>query len=187
MLAVVQEDPKFCWWLYEVLKQFTSILKALKMFIPFNWIISVLWIYLKKIILSIEKIHKDVYCGFFFFFCFLGPHPQHMEVTRLGVESEMQLQACGTATTTQDLSLIFELYHSSQQRRILHPLTGIEPTSSWILVGFVTTEPRQELPIVAFFMIARNWKQPQTQGPILSVSISNRVCCAPKRSKNKEE
>ena len=26
---------------------------------------------------------------FFFFFCFLGPHPQHMEVPRLGVKSEL--------------------------------------------------------------------------------------------------
>ena len=25
---------------------------------------------------------------FFFFFVLLGPHPQHMEVSRLGVESE---------------------------------------------------------------------------------------------------
>ena len=25
----------------------------------------------------------------FFFFCFLGPHPQHMEVPRLGAESEL--------------------------------------------------------------------------------------------------
>lgn len=36
------------------------------MFIPFNWIIPLLWIYLKKIILDIEKIHKDVYCGIFY-------------------------------------------------------------------------------------------------------------------------
>ena len=28
---------------------------------------------------------------FFFFFAFLGPHPQHMEVPRLGVKSELQL------------------------------------------------------------------------------------------------
>ena len=25
----------------------------------------------------------------FFFFCFLGPPPQHMEVSRLGVETEL--------------------------------------------------------------------------------------------------
>ena len=27
--------------------------------------------------------------SFFFFFVFLGPHPRHMEVSRLGVESEL--------------------------------------------------------------------------------------------------
>ena len=29
---------------------------------------------------------------FFLFFCFLGFHKQHMGVTRLGVESELQLE-----------------------------------------------------------------------------------------------
>ena len=28
-----------------------------------------------------------------FFFVFLGPHPQHMEVPRVGVEAELQLPA----------------------------------------------------------------------------------------------
>ena len=33
-------------------------------------------------------------------FFFLGCHPQHMEVPRLGVESELQLLAYTTATAT---------------------------------------------------------------------------------------
>ena len=41
----------------------------------------------------------------FKFFCFLGPHPQHMEVPRLGVKSELQLQAYATAIATRDPSL----------------------------------------------------------------------------------
>ena len=36
---------------------------------------------------------------FFFFWSFLGPHPQHMEVPRLGVESELQLPTYATVTT----------------------------------------------------------------------------------------
>ena len=36
----------------------------------------------------------------FFFFCFLGPHPRHMEVPRLRVESELQLLAYTTVTAT---------------------------------------------------------------------------------------
>ena len=35
-------------------------------------------------------------------FCFLGPHPQHMEVRRLGVESELQLLTYATATAMSD-------------------------------------------------------------------------------------
>ena len=37
-----------------------------------------------------------------FYFCFLGPHPGHMEFPRLGVESELQLQAYTTATAMPD-------------------------------------------------------------------------------------
>ena len=38
--------------------------------------------------------------GSFFFFLsfFLGPHLWHLEIPRLGVESELQLPACTTAT-----------------------------------------------------------------------------------------
>ena len=46
-----------------------------------------------------------------FIFCFLGPHSRHMEVPKLGVESEPQLLAYATAiaTTTQDQSHICDL------------------------------------------------------------------------------
>ena len=40
----------------------------------------------------------------------LGSHPQHMEVPRLGVESELQLLAYTTATATWDPSYIFDLH-----------------------------------------------------------------------------
>ena len=59
---------------------------------------------------------------FFFAFCFLGPHPQHMEVPRLRIKLELQLLAYPTAIATQDPSIVCDLYHSSQQCRILNPL-----------------------------------------------------------------
>ena len=37
---------------------------------------------------------------FFFFFVFLGPYLRHMEVSRLGVELELQQPAYTTATAT---------------------------------------------------------------------------------------
>ena len=56
-------------------------------------------------------------------FVFLGPHPCHMEVRRLGVSSELLLQAYTTATATADLSHVCDLHHSSWQCRILNPLS----------------------------------------------------------------
>ena len=46
-----------------------------------------------------------------------------MEVPRLGVRSELQLPTYVTATATQDSSQIFDLPHSSWQRRILNPMS----------------------------------------------------------------
>ena len=58
----------------------------------------------------------------YFVLVFSGPHLQHPEVPRLGVESESQLPASTTATATRDLSHIQNLHHSSWQRHILNPL-----------------------------------------------------------------
>ena len=60
---------------------------------------------------------------FFFFFCVLGPHLWHREVPRLGVQLELQLSAYTTATATPDPSRVCDLHHSSQQRKILNPLS----------------------------------------------------------------
>ena len=60
---------------------------------------------------------------FIYLFCFLGLHPQHMEVPKLWVESELQLLAYTTATAMPDLSCICDLYCSSWQRQILNPLS----------------------------------------------------------------
>ena len=54
---------------------------------------------------------------------FLGPHLWHIEVPRLGVESELQVPAYTTATATPDPSLICDLHHSSWQCQILNPLS----------------------------------------------------------------
>ena len=48
-------------------------------------------------------------------FWFLGPHLQHMDIPRLGVESERQLPAYAAAPATWDLSRVCNLHHSSQQ------------------------------------------------------------------------
>jgi len=60
---------------------------------------------------------------FFVFLLFLGPLPRHMEVPRLGVQSELQSPAYARATATQDPSRVCNLHHSSRQRRIVNPLS----------------------------------------------------------------
>ena len=55
-------------------------------------------------------------------FVFLEPHPPHMEIPRLGFESELKLPAYTTATAMPDLSHVCNLHHSSWQHWILDPL-----------------------------------------------------------------
>ena len=86
----------------------------------------------------------------FLSFVFLGPHLQHMEVPRLGIKSKLQLSATATATVIWDTSHVCNLYHTTAQDNARSPThwarAGIEPTSSWILVRFVSTMPQWELP-----------------------------------------
>ena len=56
------------------------------------------------------------------FVFFLGPHPWHMEVPRLGVKSELQLPAYATATAMWNFSCVCDLHHNSRQCCILDPL-----------------------------------------------------------------
>ena len=70
----------------------------------------------------LDPYYKILYLSIYLF-CFLGPHLWHMEVPRLGAESELQLPAYTTATATPDPSRVCDLHHSSQQRRILNPLS----------------------------------------------------------------
>ena len=52
---------------------------------------------------------------FIYLFIYLGPHPQHMEVPRLGVKSELQVLAYTTATAMPDLNRIYDLCDSLWQ------------------------------------------------------------------------
>ena len=63
----------------------------------------------------------------FLSFVFLGPHPWHVEVPRLGVELKLQLPAYTTATATQDPSHVCHLHHNSRQRWILKRGQGLNP------------------------------------------------------------
>ena len=60
---------------------------------------------------------------YFLSLVFLGPHPCHMEVPKLGVQPEMQPPAYARATATQNLSCVCDLHPSSWQHWILNPLS----------------------------------------------------------------
>ena len=50
----------------------------------------------------------------FFFLVFLELHLRHLEVSRLGVESEVEPLAYATATAMPDPSHVFNLHHLAQ-------------------------------------------------------------------------
>ena len=100
-----------------------------------------------------EKVCLDIFLFFYSFF--LGPHPPHMEVPRLGAESELPLPAHTTATARWDPSHICNLHNSSTAHGNTGSLThwarpGMEPASSWMLVGFIIVEPQGELLFISF-------------------------------------
>ena len=68
-----------------------------------------------------------------------------MEIPSLGVELELQLPAYTTATAMQDLGRVCNLHHSLCSAGSINPLSEARDQTSWILVGFITTEPQWEL------------------------------------------
>ena len=79
---------------------------------------------------------------YLFLFIFVYFLRSHMEVSRLGVELELQLPAFATATC--NLSCVCDLHHSSWQCQILNPLskardrTCIPMDTSWVLNPMTT-------------------------------------------------
>ena len=80
-----------------------------------------------SIVLPFFRVSISLYCKYVtcptFFSLFLGPHPWHMEVPRLRVESELQLLAYMTAMAMPYPSQVCNLHHSSRPQQILNPLS----------------------------------------------------------------
>ena len=75
---------------------------------------------------------------FHFFFLFLWPRLQHMDVHGAGVKLELQLLANTTVTAKLDSSCICNLRRSLQQHRILNPLSKARDRTCVFHVGFLT-------------------------------------------------
>jgi len=59
---------------------------------------------------------------------------RHLEVPRLGAESELQLLAYATATATWDLSHVCNLHRGSGKSQILNPLSKVKGRTR-VLIG----------------------------------------------------
>ena len=85
----------------------------------------------------------------FFSFFFFRAAPQRMEIPRLGVESEHSCWSTPQPQQRHNNARSEPCLQTTPQlmaTQILNPLRpGIEPTTSWFLVGFVSAGPRQEL------------------------------------------
>ena len=85
----------------------------------------------------------------FIYISFLGLHLQHLEVPRLRAQSKQQLLAYPRATVTRDPSLMCD-----NARSLTHwAWPGIEPTSSRILVRFISAVSQRELPMCLFIYV----------------------------------
>ena len=81
----------------------------------------------------------------YFFLFFLGWHTQYMEVPRLGVKSELQLQAYSSATYNARSELYSEPYRG----------WGLNLNPHGYRSGSQPNQPQQELPL--FFPFFLNW------------------------------
>ena len=91
---------------------------------------------------------KNFYLFIYLFICFLGPHPWHVEVPRLGVQSELQLPVYihhSHSNTIWASSVTYTTAHSNARSLTQWVGPGIEPTTSWFLVRFISIAPRQGL------------------------------------------
>ena len=90
-----------------------------------------------------------LFCFVFCLFAFSRATPWHMEVPRLGVQSELQPPAYATATAMPVQSRVCHLHHSSWQHRILNPLSKARdrtlnlmvPRAGWVPDGSVVAMP----------------------------------------------
>ena len=76
--------------------------------------------FLKMVGVGMNGAEMPLFCHLF---SFLGPQPRRIEVSKLGIKSELQLLATTTATATPDPNCVCDIHHSSWQHQILNPLS----------------------------------------------------------------
>ena len=83
---------------------------------------------------------------------FLGLHPLHTEVPRIGVNWSYSCQLIPQPQQHRIwvIPVTYTTAHSNAGSLIHCMRPEIEPSFSWILVRFITTEPWWELPLICF-------------------------------------
>ena len=117
-------------------------------------------------VLHLSVIHTQSFCNVEKF-CFLGLHPRHMEVPRLGVELKLQPPAYATATAMLGPRRICNLHHSSWQCRIPDLLSEARDRT-YVLMGtcqicfccVTTGTPDSACSLFCFGHACRIWKFP---------------------------
>ena len=90
----------------------------------------------------------------YLFIYILGPCQHHMDVPRLGVELELQLPGLhhSHSNTPSELHVWLPPQFGSNSESLTNwARPGIEPISSWILVGFLTHWATARIPIDFLF------------------------------------
>ena len=87
-------------------------------------VVVLLFIFLTGCLLAFVFLKFLLYLFIYLLFiCLFEPHLQHMEISRLGVHSELQPLAYATVTAMPGLSHVCNLHHSPWQLWILNPLS----------------------------------------------------------------
>ena len=97
-----------------------------------------------------ECYQKTLNCILYYYYYYCLSFEGHTHgIWRFSGQGSNQSHSCQpytTATAMPDLSRVCDLHHSSQQHWILNLLS--EPSTSWFLVGFTSTVPQQEPPVL---------------------------------------
>ena len=108
--------------------------------------------------------------SFLFSFFLFWLYSWHVEVSRLGVISELQLPAYTTATAMPDPNCVCDLHHSSWQRQILSLLseagdwTHFLMDISWVCYRYATMGTPSLFSYIYVFTIWHSWQCEMIQG-----------------------